>query len=209
MIGGDPFAQAGRQEPTKRREPYSGERVHGPQHEVKPAASTDLQTGSRAAHFTAKATSVTGRGSEPVAGLGGVWGAARGQGDARNTRDPSARPSSRRARTYKPKAKSGRVQRESEGTVVPRIAATNNAAGGKGPWGDCVVGAGKREGMAAKSGPSDPAGRRPDEKVRQLQRRLWAAAKPSSGMDLAALHAHPHRSDILSEAQKRSYLEAA
>jgi len=99
----------------------------------------------------------------------------------RNTRGPSARPWSRRARPYKPKAKSGRAQRESEGTVVPLIAATNNAAGGKGPWGGGVAGAGTREGMAGKTGPNNPGGRRPSDKVRQLQRRLWAAAKRPQG----------------------------
>jgi len=180
-----------------------GERAHGPQHEVKPAASTDLQSGSRAAHITAKATSGAGQVPEPASGLGGVGGAARGQGDARNTRDPSARPESGQARPYKPKAKSGRAQRESEGIVVPGIAVQNTAAGGKGPWGGCVVGAGKREGMAAKSGPNDPGGRRPREKVRQLQRRLWAAAKRSTGRRFHALYDHIHRSDVLWEAWKR------
>ncbi len=178
--GGDPVGRAGRQEPVRRREPCSGEQVRGPQHEVKPAASTEEQSGSRAAHVTAKATSDAGV-PEPASGPGGVWGAARGQGDARNTRGPSAQPWSWRAAPYKPKAKSGRAQRESEGIVVPLIAATNNAAGGKGPWGGCVVGAGKREGMAGKTGPNTPGGRVPREKVRQLQRRLWAAAKRISG----------------------------
>ena len=107
------------------------------------------------------------------------------------------------ARPYKPKAKSGRAQRESEGIVVPGIAATNNAAGGKGPWGGRVAGAGKREGMAAASGPNDPAGRRPSEKVRRLQRRLWAAAKRSPGRRFHALYDHIHRSDVLWEAWRR------
>ena len=46
-----PVARAGCQEPL-RREP-----VRGPQHQVKPAASTQLQPESRAAHFSAKAMS--------------------------------------------------------------------------------------------------------------------------------------------------------
>lgn len=125
------------------------------------------------------------------------------QGEARNARDPSAQPESGQAGRYKPKAKSGRVQRESEGIVVPEIAATNNAAGGKDPWGGCVVGAGKHEGMAAASGPNDPAGRRPSEKVRGLQRRLWAAAKRAPGRRFHALYDHLHRSDVLCEAWKR------
>jgi hypothetical protein len=175
---GDLVAQAGRRKPVNRQEPLSGEQVRGPQHEVKPAASTDEQSGSRAAHVTAKATSFAGE-PEPVGGAGGVGGAARGEGEARNTRGPSARPPSRQACSYKTKSKSSRVQRESEGIVVPEIAATKNAVGGKGPWGGGVVAAGKHEGMAAKSGPNNPVGRRSIEKVRQLQRRLWTAAKQS------------------------------
>ena len=125
------------------------------------------------------------------------------QGDARNTRDPSARPSSRQARRYKPKAKSGRAQRESEGIVVPVIAVKNNAAGGKGPLGGSVVEAGTGEGMAAASGPNDPGGLMPHAKVRHLQRRLWAAAKRSPGRRFHALYDHIHRSDVLWEAWRR------
>jgi len=208
-IGGDPVVRAGRRKPVRRRKPRSGEPVRGPQHEVKPAASTDLQSGSRAAHVTAKATLDAGRDPEPASGPGGVRGAARGQGDARNTRDPSARPSSRQARPYKPKAKSGRAQRESEGTVVPSIAARHNAAGGKGPWGGHVAGTGTCEGMAGKTGPNDPGGGKPREKVRYLQRRLWAAAKRSPSRRFHALYDHLHRSDVLGEAWKRRYPETA
>jgi len=180
--GGEiPSSEAGRREPLRR------EQGCGPQHDVNPAASTDLQPGSRAAHVTAKATSFAGV-PEPAGGPGGVWGAARIQGVVGNRRDPSARPESGRGDPYKPKAKSGAAQRESEGIVVPWIAMANNVAGGKGPWGGCVVGAGKREGMAAESGPNDPAGRRPCVKVRQLRRRLWAAAKRPAGRRLLALY---------------------
>jgi len=200
--GGDPVVRAGRQKPARRRESRSGEQAYGPQHEVKPAASTDKQSGSRAAHFTAKATSATVD-PEPVAGPGGVLGAARMQGDARNTRGPSDQPLSRQARPYKPKAKSGRVQRESEGIVVPRKVAWHNAAVGKGPWFGHVASAGKHEGMAAKSGPNHPGGVTPHEKVRRLQRRLWAASKRSPGRRFHALYDHIHRSDVLREAWRR------
>lgn len=141
---------------------------------------------------------------ELAEGPGGVWGAARGDGDAWNTRGPSAQPLSRRARSYKPKAKSRRAQRESEGTVVPQIAAGHNAAGGKGPWGGDVGGAGTCEGMAgAKTGPNDPGGLGPRAKVRYLQRRLWAAAKRSPGRRFHALYDHIHRDDVLWEAWRR------
>jgi hypothetical protein len=145
-----PVSRAGRQEPLRR------ERARGPQHEVNPAASTDSPRGSRAAHVTAKATP-TAPGSGSAGGPPGVRGAAREQGSGRKRRDRSARPWSRQGGPYKPTVKSGAAQRESEGIVVPVMAATNNAAGGKGPWGDRVGGGGKREGMAGKPGPT-PAG---------------------------------------------------
>src|SRR5215210_59143 len=130
-----PVARAGCQEPL-RREP-----ARGPQHYVKPAASTHLQSESRAAHVTAKATSAASQsGDARAAGLGGVQGAARVHGDGRNTRGPSAQPRSGRRGAYKPTAKSRAAQRESEGVVVPRIVATNNATGGKDPCGGHVGG---------------------------------------------------------------------
>jgi RNA-directed DNA polymerase len=202
VVGGDPLARAGRRKPVMRREPCSGEQARGPQHEVKPAASTDPQSGSRAAHFTAKATSTT-RGSEHVVGPGGVRGAARVQGEARNTRDPSASPSSGQGAPYKPMAKSAAAQRESEGIVVPVMAATNNAVGGKGPCGGQVEGGGKRKGMAGKSGPNSPDGRKPVDNVRRLQRRLWAAAKRAPGRRFHALYDRIWRRDVLQEAWKR------
>ena len=125
------------------------------------------------------------------------------QGEERNTRGPSAQPVSGQGGPYKPKVKSVAVQRESEGIVVPTIDATNNAAGGKGPWGGQVVEAGKREGMAARSGPNNPGGRRPRDKVRQLQRRLWVAAKRAPGRRFHALYDHIARRDVLGEAWKR------
>jgi hypothetical protein len=193
VVEGDLCARAGRQEPARRREPRNGEQARGPQHEVKPAASTDLQPAGRAAHVTAKATPLA---QEPkrAGGCGGVWGAARVQGPVWNVRGPSAQPESGRASSYKPKAKSSRVQRESEGIVVldgeakaePTKAVGHNAAGGKGPCGGHAEIAGKREGMAGQTVPNDPVDRDSKEdgssdKVRQLQRQLWAAAKRAPG----------------------------
>ncbi|AKF10663.1 Retron-type RNA-directed DNA polymerase [Sandaracinus amylolyticus] len=205
-----PSSRAGRRKPVRQRELCSGEQDRGPQHEVKPAASSDEQSESRAAHFTAKAT-LEASVPERASSLGGVWGAARDHGEARNTRGPSAQPSSGRSAPYKPKAKSAAAQRESEGIVVPHGIATamstnvvqNNATGGKGPWGSHVEEAGKREGMAGRTGPNDPGGRRPREEVRQLQRRLWVAAKRAPGRRFHALHDHIWRSDVLREAWKR------
>ena len=95
-----------------------GEQARGPQHQVKPAASTELQPESRAGHVAAKATSVVSQSGDHIAGLGGVWGAARVHGEERNTRGPSAQPRSGRSASYKPTAKASRAQRESEGVVV-------------------------------------------------------------------------------------------
>jgi group II intron reverse transcriptase/maturase len=57
--------------------------------------------------------------------------------------------------------------------------------------------------MAATSGPNDPGGRRPRDKVRQLQRRLCASAKRAPGRRFHALYDHIGRSDVLQEAWKR------
>lgn len=103
------------------------------------------------------------------------------------------------------------MQRESEGIEVPQIvgrptgtnAVTNNAAGGKGPCGGRADRAGKREGMAGRTGPNDPGGDEPRDKVRQLQRQLWAAAKRAPGRRFHALYDHLWRSDVLQEAWRR------
>jgi hypothetical protein len=168
------------------RKPLRREQARGPQHEVKSAASTEVQPAGRAAQLTAKATSPE-RDPKREGGCGGVWGAARVQGQVRNVRGPSARPESGQASSYKPKAKSSRAQRESEGIVVlhgaqaPTKAVRHNAAGGKGPCGGHADGAGKREGMAGQTGPNDPGGDAPRDKLRQLQRQLRAAAKRAAG----------------------------
>jgi hypothetical protein len=119
---GDLRVRAGRQKLAKRRKSYSEEQARGPQHEVKSAASTEKQSDGRANHFMAKAASAAGA-PKLVADIGGVLGAARVQGAARNTRGPSARPRSGQGGSYKPKAKATAVQRESEGIVVPVMVA--------------------------------------------------------------------------------------
>ncbi len=123
-------AEARRQEPVN-----NGRQGRGPQHEVKLAASTDPQTGSRADHFTAKATSLTKRSEAVVDGSRGVLSAARVQREARNTGDPSAQPQVKGTRIEQADGQARAVQRKSEGIVVPLMTATQNAVGGKGPWG--------------------------------------------------------------------------
>ncbi len=161
------MAQAGCQKPL-RREP-----ARGPQPNVKPAASTHSQSESRAAHFTVKATSAASQsGDARAAGLGGVRGAARVHGEERNTRGPSVQLGLEQRGSYKPMVKASAGQRASEGVVVPRIVATKNATGGKGPCGGHVEDARTREGMAGRTGPTHPDHRPMVDNVRQLQRRL-------------------------------------
>src|SRR6476646_6371998 len=100
--GRDSGRRAGRQEPAMRQKPSNGEQARGPQHEVKPAASTDQQSEGRADHVAAKATP-TAQAPKRAFGLGGVEGAVRVHGEARNTRGPSAWPTSGRGAPNKPK----------------------------------------------------------------------------------------------------------
>ena len=123
-------AEARRQEPVN-----NGRQGRGPQHEVKLAASTEKQSGSRAAHVTAKATSSTRRSETIGEDSRGVWRAARVHGEARNTGDPSTQPRVRGTRSEQADGQARAVQRKSEGIVVPMRTATQNAVGGKGPWG--------------------------------------------------------------------------
>jgi RNA-directed DNA polymerase len=106
--------------------------------------------------------------------------------------------------------KSGGGQRESEGAVVPLIGVQHNAPGGKGPHFDRVGGEGKREGMAGTARSNHPGGCEPavlpwvsTVKVRQLQRRLWAAAKQSPERRFHALYDRICRGDVLWEAWER------
>ena len=108
--------------------------------------------------------------------------------------------------------KAGGGQRESERGVVPLIGVQHNAPGGKGPYFDHAGGEGKREGMAGFAWSNYPGGSRPavavdgkpsDVKVRQLQRRLWAAARQSEARRFHALFDRVCRGDVLWEAWER------
>ncbi|MGI8306914.1 group II intron reverse transcriptase/maturase [Saccharopolyspora hattusasensis] len=105
-------------------------------------------------------------------------------------------------------------QRESDGVVVP-LSGVRNTPGGKDPGFDHAWEVGKRQGMTGlvrsnNPGRSQPvvAGEGPLErpspvKVRELQRKLWAAAKQSSGRCFHALFDRIHRGDVLWEAWER------
>jgi len=169
-------ARAGCQKPLRR------EQARGPQHEVKPAASTDSQSESRAGHVAAKAMPSAPRsGGVRTDGLGGVGGAARVQGDERNTRGPSAPPGSGQRASYKPTAKSSRAQRESEGIIVLLTAATNNAVRGKGPCFGRARNEGRCQGMADTIGPKHPDERLLVVNAPQLPPELGTPAKRRGG----------------------------
>jgi group II intron reverse transcriptase/maturase len=57
--------------------------------------------------------------------------------------------------------------------------------------------------MAGETGPNHPRRRKPMDQVRQLQRRLWAAAKRSRSRRFHALYDRIWRRDVLWEAWKR------
>ncbi len=116
--------------------------------------------------------------------------------------------------------KAGRGQRESEGVVVPLIGVQHNAPGGKGPHFDHASGEGKHQGMTGISRSNSPGGRKPavaglvpppapglvradPVNVRELQRKLWAAAKQSPERRFHALYDRVHRGDVLWEAWSR------
>ena len=116
---------------------------------------------------------------------------------------PSEQPKSGQGRSYKPKAKASGAQRESEGAVVPLIGAQNNASGGKDPCFGQASREGKREGMTRTAGSNYPDGREPIDKVRKLQRKLYATAKQQTGRRFHALYGQIHRSDVLWQAWER------
>lgn len=107
--------------------------------------------------------------------------------------------------------KPGGGQRESDGVVVPVTGVQHNAPGGKGPdFGHAGRGV-TRQGMAGTARSIHPGGREPVElhrlppvdKVRQLQRQLWTAAKRSPERRFHALADRIHRDDVLWEAWRR------
>jgi RNA-directed DNA polymerase len=83
------------------------------------------------------------------------------------------------------------------------VMAAHNAVGGKGHERGRVDDEGKRKGMTGRTGSNSPERRRPLDNVRQLQRRLCAAAKRSPERRFHALYDRMWRSDVLHEAWKR------
>ena len=141
----------------------------------------------------------------------GVWSAARVQGEARNTGDPSARPRSGATRLEQAEGQATAVQRKSEGIVVPVMATPQNVAGGKGPWGGHDAGSRNDKGMVEARARGNPSHRRPNspdrsssvDNVARLQRRLGVAAKRDGGRRFHALFDRIWRRDVLEKAWNR------
>ncbi len=95
--------------------------------------------------------------------------------------------------------KSSGAQRESDGVVVPAV----QDAAGKDPEFGHAGNGGTREGMAGTARPISPGAHSRPDKVRQLQNRLWAAAKQSAGRRFHALYDRISRPDVLEEAWRR------
>lgn len=105
-------------------------------------------------------------------------------------------------RSYKPMAKSNGAQRESDGVVVPG-AAQPGVVRRKGPDFGHAGSGGKRQGMAGTTRSNHPHGHQRMDKVRQLQRRLYVAAKRSPERRFPALLDRIFRGDVLEEAWRR------
>jgi group II intron reverse transcriptase/maturase len=103
---------------------------------------------------------------------------------------------------YKPKAKGCRVERESEGLVVPSMAATTTRSEGRSPASVVLPDGGKGEGMPERAN-NPRAVANPREKVRELQRKLFIAAKQNRKRRFHALFDRVCRGDVLAEAWKR------
>jgi RNA-directed DNA polymerase len=103
-------------------------------------------------------------------------------------------------------------QRKSDGVVVPERGARECAVVGKGPDFGHAGRGGKRKGMAGTARSNHPDGHKPidlhrlppvGDDVRELQRKLWAAAKQSPERRFHALYDRIFRGDVLEEAWRR------
>src|SRR5438094_2847460 len=136
-------------------------------------------------------------------GSSAEYGAQHVDRERNGTRETRLPSESGQRTSYKPSAKARAGQRESEGTVVVTRPATNNAGGAKGPCGGNVGRTRTREGMTGTTGSNHPGRRESVDHVRQLQRRLWSAAKRQPGRRFHALLDRIYRRDVLWEAWRR------
>ena len=100
----------------------------------------------------------------------------------------------------RPSAEGNRAGRESEGSILPRKAGAKTSPEGRDPALVAAATGGKREGMTWETGSNHPGGRKLSEKVRELQRSLYMAAKRSPDRRFHALFDRICRGDVLADA---------
>jgi RNA-directed DNA polymerase len=173
------------------------------EHKVKAAASSDYQPkgarDGRAAHCTAKAID-SARESEATLDIPGVEGHGTQESEMRDRRDPTRQPSQAKTRMIRPKAETGGSR---EGVRGARSTGEggDKPLEGRGPASVVDAIEGKREGMAGRRKGAEA--NNPKDKVRELQRSLWACAKRSRTRRFPALYDRICRSDVLREAWRR------
>ena len=183
---------------------YGGSKFAGPQHDVKPAASSDLQPEGRAGHVAAKTASC----ALPVRRRPRT-GARRGRGRSTRTR---RRPEHERpvcaavVTAARLVYATGESERGAAGVRGARSSAEphdEQRAGSEGSCGGSVGRASTREGVTGRTGSNHPGGRESIDQVRQLQRRLWSVAKRQPERRFHALYDRIYRRDVLWEAWRR------
>ena len=127
----------------------------------------------------------SGDGQDPL----GVRKAARSDSESRNRRDPRRLPRQAKAAPISPSAKWCGAGRESEGPILLLMPGETREEG-RGPALVACVHGGKCEGMTAVRS------NHPIEKVRELQRTLFEAAKRHQSRRFHALHDRIYRGDV-------------
>jgi len=119
----------------------------------------------------------------------------------RDRRDPTRRPSQAKTARIRPKAENVRSREGVRGARSTEEGGQYKPLEGRSPASVVVVNGGKREGMPGSVKRTEA--NNPDEKVRKLQRSLWACAKRNKTRRFHALYDRICRSDVLREAWKR------
>lgn len=118
-------------------------------------------------------------------------------GMERNTGGPPRQPTLGKDRAYKGQTEVARSREGVRGARSTREGGEKPLEG-RGPALGELEHGGKREGMAGETGPNNP-----EDKVRELQRKLWACAKRSRSRRFHALMDRIWRGDVLLEAWGR------
>ena len=119
----------------------------------------------------------------------------------RDRRDPTRQPGQAKTARIRPKAETVRSREGVRGARSTDEGGQHKPLEGRGSASVVVANGGKREGMPGH--PKGAEANNPNEKVRKLQRNLWACAKRNKARRFHALYDRICRSDILREAWRR------